>query len=106
MPKFDFNSMYGNGIDEEEELEYFKRMYPVNVIKLQNIVDEACDRMEYDKSMMYDEYPDFVMVHKKCKELVSQHRVEDERTRDMLEVLFINEIVRRRLRYRKIKGYC
>ncbi|MDE6210277.1 MAG: hypothetical protein K2M73_11475 [Lachnospiraceae bacterium] len=106
MTRFDFNSMYGSGIDEEEEIAYFRSMYPVRIVKMQNLVEEACDKMEYDNSMMYDEYPDFAMVQKKCMELLNKLDEKNDNTKDMIEVLFINEIIRRRIRYRKIKGYC
>lgn len=106
MSKFDMNSLYGNCVDEEEELYYFKSMYPAAMRKMQSIVDEECDKMEYDNSLMYDEYPDKVLLRKKSSELLKVYGGEDEMTKDIMEVLFINEIVRRRIRYRKIKGYC
>lgn len=106
LSRFDFNSMYGSGIDDEEEISYFRSMYPVRTVRLQNLVEEACDKMEYDNSMMYDECPDFTMVKKKCAELWNKLDEKDDNTRDMIEVLFINEIIRRRIRYRRIKGYC
>lgn len=110
MQRFDLNSLYNNNVDEDAQFEYFKTMYPVSIRKMQNIVDEACDKMEYDNSIMYDEYPDKVMIRKKSKELVEKATKEygkcDEIIEDIIEVLFINEIIRRRIRYRKIKGYC
>ena len=39
-----------------------KYLYPFEVGELQMAVEEECDKMEYDGSMMYDEFPDKVSV--------------------------------------------
>ena len=70
MQRFDMNSLYGSSLDEDAQLDYFKEMYPIALRKMQSIVDEACDKMEYDNSLMYDEYPDKVMLKRKSLELV------------------------------------
>ena len=33
-------------------------MYPTDAKEMQKKVKEACDKLEYEGSMMYDEYPD------------------------------------------------
>ena len=48
------------------EIEYLKSMYPPGIKMLQNYVSEACDRMDYQNSPMYDEYPDGMMVNRIC----------------------------------------
>ena len=48
------------------EIEYLKSMYPPEIKMLQNYVSEACDRMDYQNSPMYDEYPDGMMVNRIC----------------------------------------
>ena len=40
------------------ESEYLKGMYPLSVKRCQCLVEEACDRLDYSGSPMYDEYPD------------------------------------------------
>ena len=37
-------------------------LYPIEVMSIQSQVEEQCDRMEYDGSLMYDEYPDKISV--------------------------------------------
>ena len=49
------------------EIEYLKSMYPPGIKMLQNYVSEACDRMDYQNSPMYDEYPDGMMVNRFCR---------------------------------------
>ena len=48
------------------EIEYLKSMYPPGIKMLQNYVSEACDRMDYQNSPMYDEYPYGMMVNRIC----------------------------------------
>ena len=82
-----------------QELEYFKGLYPASVRRRQTLVDEACDAMEYDRSPMYDEYPDRVCVMSMCDGVcrtASENGLPEER--DMMQVLLVNEISRRRLR--------
>lgn len=43
---------------ERRDYEYMKSLYPVMARKVLPYVEEECDRMEYQCSMMYDEYPD------------------------------------------------
>ena len=44
-----------------QDMEYLMSMYPSGVKKLQRYVSEACDRMEYKNSPMYDEFPDHIV---------------------------------------------
>lgn len=46
-----------NGIDEMDKKK-MKAMYPEVCKKIQYYIDEECDKMEYDGSYMYDEYPE------------------------------------------------
>jgi hypothetical protein len=46
--------------------EYLKSMYPFGARMLQNYVSEACDKLEYRNSPMYDEYPDQLMINRLC----------------------------------------
>ena len=41
-----------------QDLEYLQQMYPVHVRKYQRRVAEILDKMDYEGSMIYDEYPD------------------------------------------------
>lgn len=43
--------------DYELDREYMKSLYPELSKRIQNLVDEECDKLEYDDSIMYDEYP-------------------------------------------------
>lgn len=49
-----------------QDIEYLKSMYPAGIKMLQEYVSEACDRLDYDNSPMYDEFPDHMMVNRLC----------------------------------------
>lgn len=51
---------------DEKDMEYMKSLYPEVAKRLLPYVEEECDRMEYENSMMYDEYPDRLQLRMMC----------------------------------------
>ena len=50
--------------EQEKDREVMKSYYSRRAAMIQEKVERECDRMEYDGSMMFDEYPDkFMMEH-------------------------------------------
>lgn len=49
-------------MEYERDMESMKRMYPVEARAVQELVEEECDKLEYEGSMMFDEYPDRLML--------------------------------------------
>lgn len=82
----------------QAELEYFKGMYPQQVRSLQALVDEASDRLDYEGSPMYDEYPDREFIYH-VRDTVSQSAAGNGLTPDpaLTQLLVVNEMCRRRL---------
>ena len=62
------------------DIEYMMSMYPPGVKMLQRYVSEACDRLEYKNSPMYDQYPDQIMINgicdSICRTIVSEEGME------------------------------
>lgn len=115
---------------EERDYEYLKSMYPDMAKRILPYVEEECERMEYDGSMIYDEYPDKlqlrlmarriydkVMENEKFDEVMADE-VEMEqlrqsrdgrdrlpgrrnRVRDFVELLLFQELGKRRNRHRR-----
>lgn len=80
------------------EAEYFKGLYPVKMKKCQSLVDEAGDILEYESSPMYDEFPDrefLYQVRDRIAGDMSKRGMEADR--DLILVLLLNEISRRRM---------
>lgn len=46
----------------EKDMARLKSLYPREVQNIQDYVDEECDKMEYEGSMMFDEQPDRLML--------------------------------------------
>lgn len=83
-----------------------KYLYPVEVKEIQNAVEERCDRMEYDGSLMYDEYPDKVSVEAMamdiCKKAECGHKEEisNRWMQALVQMMLCNEMSYRRERRR------
>lgn len=72
--------MEEEGKEQEQDMEYMKKMYPELCQKIQFYVDQECDKMDYDGSEMHDDYPD--------KETLEQmiDRIYKEAVEDMPEL--------------------
>ena len=46
------------------DLEYLQQMYPVEAKKYQKTIAEVLDKLDYDGSMIYDEYPDKWQIYR------------------------------------------
>lgn len=51
---------------ERMDFEYMKSLYPEIPRRILPYVEEECDRMEYENSMVYDEYPDRLQLRLMC----------------------------------------
>ena len=90
--------MTGNEI--RSELDYLRGLYPISAKKNQILAEEACDLLEYPGSPMYDEYPDREFLYRELLKVRERHPEEtagEKEEQDLLQVLFINEIYRRRI---------
>lgn len=67
--------VYSEEAEYERDMDRMKQMYPDTARIIQKYVDEECDKMEYDGSLMFDEYPDRIMLAKICGRIFE--RVKD-----------------------------
>jgi len=111
------------GYDSCEELDkdaaYMKQLYPGPAKSILPYIESECDQLEYDGSVMFDEYPDKVAlerivdrIYEKVKNLEEEPEVEAKslyfypqrrygnNLRDIVTLLLLNEIFNRRRRYR------
>ena len=51
---------------ERMDFEYLKSMYPEIAKNVLPYVEEECDRMAYESSMIYDQYPDKLQLRMMC----------------------------------------
>lgn len=89
------------------DYDYMKSIYPDTAKRIVPYIEEECDRMEYDGSMMYDEYPDRLQLHLMCKRIYDRAKEEEKAPgkwlQDLVEVMVYQELCRRRQEHRGYK---
>ena len=84
-------------------------LYPIEVKEIQHEIEEQCDRMEHDGSLMYDEYPDKVsveaMAYNICDKTRCGHREEisNRWMHALVQMMLCNEMSYRRERRKSHK---
>lgn len=87
------------------DLEYLQQMYPSEAKKYQKMIAETLDQIDYEGSMIYDEYPDRWQIYRLTQMIVDKIRKTDEeqapdadwnRTTEFVQVLLSYEIYRKR----------
>ncbi len=63
---------------EQRDVDYMKSMYPVTAKRLLPYVEEECDRMEYEGSMIYDEYPDRLQLYMMSGRIYDRMKAEEK----------------------------
>lgn len=99
------------GVRQEDtvlrDLEYLQQMYPAEVKKYQRRIAEILDKMDYEGSLIYDEYPDKCSIRHLAGTIVQVLRREEDAeetawpekwqwVEDMVQVLLCGEIYKRR----------
>lgn len=60
------------------DLEYLQQMYPAEAKKYQKIIAEVLDKIDYEGSMIYDEYPDKWQIYRLTQLIVDKIRKQQE----------------------------
>ena len=60
---------YDDERTERRDIEYLRSMYPDIPKRLLPYVEEECDRMEYENSMVYDQNPDKLQLKLMCRRI-------------------------------------
>ena len=93
-----------------KDLEYLQQTYPSEVKRYQRKVAEILDKVDYEGSMIYDEYPDRYTIGRWARTIVEMLKKEEMQSQtdtpatlekwrwmeDMIQVLLCNEIYKRR----------
>lgn len=86
------------------DLEYLQQMYPLEAKKYQKIIAETLDKLDYEGSMIYDEYPDRWQIYRLTQVIVDKiKKMESEESlapregiTEFVQVLLCYEIYRKR----------
>lgn len=92
------------------DLEYLQQLYPGEAKKYQKRIVAILDRIDYEGSLIYDEYPDRWLLYKLSKDVLDtlksemsndkeEPEISDEKWEwisDMIQILLYYEIYKRR----------
>lgn len=118
---------YGEEKRDRRDVDYMKSIYPMSAKKILPYVEEECDWMEYEGSMIYGEYPDRLLLYMmagriydrmkegekkeiameiekeqvETQDLKRKKRDREETIMDLVQILLYQEIVQRRCRHRR-----
>lgn len=62
-------------VRKDEKMLDDKYLYPIEVRDIQLEIEELCDKMEYDGSIMFDECPDKVCIERMVKNLCEKEEL-------------------------------
>jgi hypothetical protein len=86
-----------NGEEEqmEKDKEYMKSLYPAQAKTIQALVEEECDKLEYEGSIMFDEYPDKLGLRKIGTDIYNQIdqgeiTIEEEKVDEEEDIYMMN----------------
>lgn len=91
----------------EEDREYLMEMYPAKAKLIMVMVEDACDRLEYEGSPMFAMYPDketILGISRNIFDKVS-YKDTDENLKHLIDVLVFNEFYVRRSRYKRRRKF-
>lgn len=74
---YPYPDLYMSEMETERDLQYLQQMYPTDAKRMQKKVEEELDKLEYEGSMMYDEYPDRVSMLLICDRIEKALARED-----------------------------
>ena len=107
---------YDDARIERRDFEYMKSMYPIAVKRILPYIEEECDRMSYEGSVIYDEYPDQLQIRLMCNRVYEKikNRVptddieprlgiaeQDARLKDLVQIMIFQELFQRRANHRR-----
>ena len=90
------------------DLEYLQQMYPTEAKKYQKLIASILDKLDYEGSMIYDEFPDRWQLYKLSTDILDRIKREEseegkesppekwEWVGDMIQILLFYEIYKRR----------
>jgi len=99
--------LYDDEKTEKRDFEYLKSIYPVTAKKILPFIEDECERMSFEGSVIYDEYPDQLQIRLMCNRIYDKVKdMEDETTekgwlKELIQVMLFHELHQRRNERRK-----
>jgi hypothetical protein len=91
----------------ENDREYLMQMYPAKARIVMAMIENECDKLEYEQSPMYARYPDKETLLLIAAEIAGRicGGSEDEELQQLIQVLFVNECYNRRNKHRRRRRF-
>lgn len=91
----------------EEDREYLMDMYPVRAKLIMVMVEDSCDRLEYEGSPMFSQYPDKETILGIARDIYNKvsYNDTDNNLKHLIEVMVLNEFYIRRNRYKRRRKF-
>lgn len=83
---YPMQNLYLTEMEYERDMERMKELYPRNVKSILEIVEEECDKMEYEGSLMFDEYPDRMMLERLVDKIYDKVKNDNRNQETQMEV--------------------
>lgn len=101
--------MYGIERTERMDYDYMKSTYPDTARRILPFVEEECDRLEYETSMIYDEYPDRLQLRLMTRRIYDRAKDGEEKPgtwlMDLIQVMVCQELLLRRREHRERRKF-
>lgn len=109
---------YDNIQDLDNDFRYMQYLYPCVARQVQKEVSKECEKLDYEGSFIFDEYPDKVSFEKLANRIYQNLKVPDVKSqleaksisyysrrnrsylKDIVTIVLLNEIFNRRRGYR------
>ena len=91
----------------EEDREYLMQMYPAKARLIMVMVEDECDKLEYEGSPMFAPYPDketILGISRRIYDRLS-YKEDDENLKHLIEVMVFHEFFVRRSRYKRRRKF-
>ena len=117
---YPMQNLYLTEMEYEKDMERMKDLYPREVKSILEYVEDECDRMEYEGSLMFDEYPDRMMIERitdriyqnvrgdaatEAMQQTQAQEIAEPHLRGLIGVMLNNEMYRRRCRRRRCRRW-
>lgn len=79
-------------MEYERDMERLKRLYPKEVREIQELVEDECDKMEYEGSVMFDETPDRFMLRQICDRIYQRIAQPEDFEAEQYEAMAAEEV--------------
>ena len=93
--------------ESERDRDYLMQMYPAKARLIMVLIEDACDKLEYEGSPMFAEYPDKDTLRGIADKIYDKvkYKNDDDSLRHLIEVMLCNEFYVRRCRYKRRRRF-